>query len=192
MNKFHKKLFFNNLLLFYGKKLTSKWRDPVFSNGFLNWIEMFYRCVTWIGNNLQSLFLLLLRLTWGTQFWITGIGKLMNPDKASRFFESLHIPAPYFSTIVVGLFEVIGVAFLILGFSSRLICIPLAVILFGAYVTAHVNAFDHFAFITNPALLVKEAPFPFLMTVLIVFVFGPGKASIDAWIKNRLEKKRRT
>lgn len=161
----------------------------MFSNRLLNRMAKLYQCVIFTGENLQSIFLFLLRITWGIQFWITGIGKLANPDRVAHFFTSLHIPAPYFSTIAVGLFEAVGGAFLVLGFSSRLICIPLAVILFTAYATAHVDVFYDFAFIFNPSLLVKEAPFPFLLTTLIVFIFGPGRISIDAWIKKNLETK---
>jgi uncharacterized membrane protein YphA (DoxX/SURF4 family) len=30
---------------------------------------------------------------------------------------------------------------------------------------------------------VSQNPYPFLITTLLVFIFGPGRISLDAWIK---------
>ena len=38
--------------------------------------------------------LLVLRLTWGWQFFQTGLGKLRNIERVITFFTSLGIPAP--------------------------------------------------------------------------------------------------
>lgn len=45
-----------------------------------------YRSYVWLLEKLQSPFLLIIRLYWGWQFFLTGKGKLMNLDKTASFF----------------------------------------------------------------------------------------------------------
>jgi hypothetical protein len=47
---------------------------------------------------------------------------------------------------------------------------------------------------SDPDKFVKADPFPFLLTALIVFVYGPGRFSVDAllnWGSKKLAEKRR-
>jgi putative oxidoreductase len=134
-----------------------------------------------IGNSLQSPFLLLIRLIWGYHFFIAGFGKLSNLSQVSGFFANLDIPFPAFSAFIVGIFELLGGASLFLGFKARLMAIFLVVIMTFAYISAHSKDLSAFSFITNPIIFAKEAPFSFLYTSLIVFIFGTGKYSIDYW-----------
>ena len=50
------------------------------------------KVVNWVGEVLQSPFLLLIRLYWGLKFAIAGYGKFLNLETTSHFFESLGIP----------------------------------------------------------------------------------------------------
>jgi putative oxidoreductase len=50
-----------------------------------------------------------------------------------------------------------------------------------AYLTADLEAVT--GLFSDPDKFVKADPFPYLVTALIVLVFGPGKFSIDALIK---------
>jgi putative oxidoreductase len=161
----------------------------MFSNSLANFLAWIYQVTIKVGENLQSIFLLLMRLTWGAQFLIAGLGKFADLTKVADIFSNLAIPFPFFSAFLVAFFEMVGGAFLIVGLASRLICLPLMVIMFIAYSTAHSHVFKDFSFIANPSLLVNEAPFPFLLTVLIVFIFGPGRVSIDAIIKRKLNER---
>jgi len=129
------------------------------------------------GNNLQSPFLLLIRLYWGWQLVQTGWGKLHTLDKVTEYFSSLGLPAPGPTAAMVGTLEFVGGILLILGLASRLISIPLMVSMFTAYVTADREAL--FSFISEPDKFYAAAPFTFLFAVLIVLVFGPGKFSVD-------------
>jgi hypothetical protein len=74
---------------------------------------------------LQSPLLLAMRLYWGWQFFQTGKGKLMNLDRVTGFFESLHIPHPHLNAIMAGCTECFGGLFLLLGLGSRVLTIPL-------------------------------------------------------------------
>src|SRR5580704_14597670 len=68
---------------------------------------------------LQSPLLLALRLYWGWQFFETGKGKLMNHEKVTEFFQSLHIPFPSFNVYLAGSTECFGGLLLLVGLGSR-------------------------------------------------------------------------
>lgn len=158
-----------------------------FANPYLHAIERIYLFIIKIGANLQSIFLLYLRITWGHQFILTGLDKLHSIEKTTAFFASLNIPYSHFHAHLVGWIEIVGGICLLLGFASRLVAIPLAIIMLTALSTAHAPNIAQFRFLFEPLSLVKETPYPFLITCLVVFVFGPGRISIDAWLKRWAE-----
>src|SRR5271167_4064532 len=88
---------------------------------------------------LQSLVLIAIRLYWGWQFFQTGKGKLMDLDKPTQFFQSLGIPFPHAQAILCGTTECIGGLLLLVGLVSRLISIPLTILLTVAYLTADID-----------------------------------------------------
>lgn len=152
-------------------------------NRFLYWMDKIYGFFIKIGSNLQSLFLLYMRATWGHQFLLLGVDKLKDISKVVDLFKTLGIPHPEFHAYLVGFFESIGGILLIVGFASRLISIPLSFILITALSTAHAEGISAFKWILDPQSLVLQDPYPFLITTLLVFIFGPGRISIDAWIR---------
>lgn len=121
---------------------------------------------------------MLLRLNWGWQFFQAGKGKLQNITPVIEFFHNAGIPIPVFNAYLVGSVECLGGFLLMIGLASRIVTIPLSVIMFVAYLMADRVAF--FSFFSDPESFVKAAPFPFLMTVLIVMIFGPGFFSVDS------------
>jgi putative oxidoreductase len=84
-----------------------------------------YRWLIQAGGLLRSPFLLLVRLCWGIQFFMTGLGKLMHIQKVIEFFTGIPIVFPAFNAYLVGCTEMIGGALLTLGLASRLVSIPL-------------------------------------------------------------------
>lgn len=161
----------------------------MFHNIFLRGLESFYKWIIRFFSNWQSVFIFILRITWGHQFFLIGLKKFHNLEATAQFFSSFSIPLPHFSAFLVGTIEFLGGACLVLGFASRFFAIFLSIVMFTAYSTAHVHIFKDFAFVFNPSLIVNEHPFPFLMTSLIVLIFGPGKISLDGWIKRWIEKR---
>lgn len=136
-----------------------------------------------VADHLRSPLLLVMRLYWGWQFFMTGKGKLMNLDKTTDFFASLSIPAPRVNAAMAGSIECFGGLLLLVGFCSRIITIPLATTMVVAYLTAHrefvVGMFE------NPDGFVTQPPFLFLLTAVIVLAFGPGAFSVDALLARR-------
>jgi putative oxidoreductase len=135
--------------------------------------------LTAVGNFLASPLLLVLRLYWGWQLVLTGRGKLTHLDGVTQYFASLHVPAPHLNAMLAGGTELVGGVLLILGLGTRFITLPLTVLLVLAYVTADRAAW--LAFFSAPDKFIAATPFSFLLVVLILFSFGPGRVSLDAW-----------
>jgi putative oxidoreductase len=130
------------------------------------------------ANNLQSPFLLFVRVYWGWQFAQTGWGKLGDINKVINFFTTLGIPAPALNAWFVSGLELVGGIILLLGLGSRLIALPLSIDMIVAYITADREALG--SILSAPDKFYAAAPYTFLMASLIVLIFGPGKFSADA------------
>lgn len=131
---------------------------------------------TWakVQPGLQSTVLLLVRVSMGWGFFLTGKGKLLNLERTTRFFDSLELPLPKFQAILAGSTEMVGGLLLIAGLGTRLISVPLAFTMVVAYLTAHRD--EAFASLSD---FTDQAPFPFLMAALVTLAFGAGKFSVD-------------
>ena len=150
-------------------------------NTIIKLIRRGYELLVASGNLLQSPLLLVLRVYFFWQLFMTGQGHLANIGKVSEFFVSLGIPFPtlnaYFSSSV----ECFGSLLLIIGLASRLTAIPVAITMAVAYLTADLEAVT--SIFSDPDKFVKADPFPYFICAVIVLVFGPGRFSIDALIK---------
>jgi putative oxidoreductase len=154
-------------------------------------LDKLYSFVIKVGSNFQSLFLFYMRLVWGHQFLITGLGKLSNIQSTADFFASLNFAFPLFHAYLVGIFEAVCGLLLLIGFASRLASIPLIFIMLTALGTAHAPELSNFRFLLEPLSLVKQDPYPFLITAILVFLFGPGRISVDAWLKRWIDNQPR-
>lgn len=121
-----------------------------------------------IGNFLQPFLLLAIRLFWGYLLFLSGSAKVADVAATSAFFESLKIPYSEGVTYLVGYTEMVGGICLMLGFLTRLVSLPLIVVMITAYYTAH----HAMSFQSSP-------PFPFFFACLILFCFGAGQISLD-------------
>ena len=114
-------------------------------------IDLFAKAYGWLncgGSLLQAPLLLVMRLYWGWSFFQTGKGKLMDLPKVTGFFQDLGIPFPHQQAILAGCTECFGGLLLAAGLASRLISIPLTVVMIVAYVTAEPEALK--AIFSNP------------------------------------------
>jgi putative oxidoreductase len=126
---------------------------------------------------LQPLFLLALRAYFGYRFFKAGRGKLENLATTAEQFGEWGIPLPELNAVLAGTTECVGGLCLLAGLASRVVTIPLAFTMLVAYFTVHAD---------EP--FVAAAPFPFLMTTLVVLLFGPGVLSLDALIGRLLPR----
>lgn len=138
------------------------------------------------ASKLQSPFLLIIRLYWGWQFFLTGKGKLMHIERTANFFQTLHIPMPTLNAYIAGTTECIGGLFLLLGLASRAVSIPLIFTMIVAYLTTELDAIKNIY--QKPDDFLSAAPFLFLLASTIVLIFGPGAFSLDRLIQKRCSK----
>jgi len=130
-----------------------------------------------LAAGLQSPLLLVIRLYWGWQFFRTGRGKLLHLDRTADYFASLHIPAPKLNAFLAGSTECVCGLLLLVGLFARAASVPVTVTLLVAYVTADREAF--LSFFSDPDKFLGATPFLFLLAVLLVLAFGPGRYSLD-------------
>ncbi len=126
---------------------------------------------------LPDLVLLVLRLTWGWQFFQTGLGKLRNIERVVTFFTSLGIPVPALTAYFVGTLELAGGLLLLVGLFARPIALLLAANMVVAYLAADRGAL--FGVFSNLDAFQKADPFMFLLVSVIVLAFGAGAVSLD-------------
>ena len=96
---------------------------------------------------------------------------------------------PLFNAYLAGATECFGGLLLVIGLASRLVAIPVAFTMIVAYVTADYEAVT--TIFSDPDKFVAAAPFPFLLSSLVVLAFGPGALSLDALIKRLFGNRRR-
>src|ERR1700683_2369324 len=149
--------------------------------------EKYYRLLVRVSSSLQTPFLRAVRMYWGWQFMQTGWGKLTDINKVVGFFTDLGIPAPALNAYFVSALEFAGGILLILGLGSRLIALPLVIDMIVAYITADREAL--FSVFSNPDKFTAAAPYTFLIASLVVLIFGPGKASVDAFLTGRVRQR---
>jgi putative oxidoreductase len=149
-----------------------------------------YRGLIQVGKGFKHLLLLAFRVYWGFSFFMAGAGKLMNISDVSGFFKSINIPFPELNAYVAGSIECFGGLLLLIGLGSRLVAIPLAIVMIVALTTAHSGGLSMIW--ENPEAFVKELPVTYLMVALIVFAVGPGMFSVDGLLKRFVFNKRQT
>jgi putative oxidoreductase len=135
------------------------------------------------GNFFQSLILLVFRLYWGWQFFITGKGKLLDHEKIAGFFSSLHIPFPSVNAWFIGGLECFGGLLLIAGLCARPVGLLLTISMTVAYLTVADDRAKVLNIFHNPDKFLTADPFFFWLTAFLVFAFGPGLISVDALLK---------
>jgi putative oxidoreductase len=150
-------------------------------------IQKLYETFVRAASSLESPFLLIVRLYWGWQMAQTGWGKLGDLGKVTNYFTTLGIPAPALNAYFISGLEFAGGILLAVGLGSRLIAFLLAADMAVAYYLGDHEAL--LSFFSDPDKFYAAAPFTFLMASLIVLIFGPGKASIDALIARRFRQR---
>lgn len=149
----------------------------------MNQIKRLYRLLIAAASSLQSPFLLAVRLYWGWQFHMTGVGKLHDLSKVTDFFTSLGIPAPGPTAVFIATLEFVGGLLLALGLGARFVALLMTGNMLVAFLTADREAL--FSVFSDPDKLYAATPYTFLFASLIILFFGPGKLSVDALLAKR-------
>jgi putative oxidoreductase len=122
----------------------------------------------------QSLSLLAMRFTLALGFYKPALNKLYNFNAIVDWFSGdLGLPYPWIMAFLAASTEALGVIFLVLGFKTRFIAVPLMVVMFMAINTVHFH--NGFSASNNGF----EIPFYYLVMLSVIATHGPGKYSLD-------------
>lgn len=116
---------------------------------------------------------LLVRLTLGLVFVVTGWGKLHHLDDVTQFFASLQIPLPHANAVFVSTVELVGGVLLMVGLGTRIAAMFLVGVMTVAIVTAKLPELHGIADLANTI----EAAY--LVAFVWLLLAGAGKASLD-------------
>jgi len=121
----------------------------------------------------QSLALLLARIAVAYGFYEPAMQKWSDIGAVATWFGSIGIPLPTLNAYMAATTEITGVVLLTLGLFTRLISIPLIVVMIVAIVTVHLP--HGFSAGDNG----YEIPLYYMLFLAIFASFGAGKFSLD-------------
>ncbi|MFA7092155.1 MAG: DoxX family protein [Arcobacteraceae bacterium] len=134
--------------------------------------QNYLRVSLW-GVYLQSLSLLLARLVIAYGFYHPATYKWGSIESVAYWFETLGIPFPLLNAYMAATTEMLGVVLLTLGLFTRLISLPLIVVMTVAIVTVHLP--NGFSAGENGF----EIPLYYMLFLLVFVAYGAGKWSLD-------------
>ena len=123
--------------------------------------------------NFQALSLLLARLAVAYGFYEPALNKWKDIDGIASWFGTMGIPFPTLNAYMAASTEAIGVVLLTLGLLTRLISVPLMVVMVVAITTVHLA--HGFSAGDNGF----EIPLYYMLFLLIFASHGAGKFSLD-------------
>ena len=126
-----------------------------------------------LSEYLQSLSLFLARVVVAYGFYEPAMMKWNDMASVAQWFGSMGIPFPALNAYLAATTEISGVVLLTLGFFTRLISIPLIVVMIVAITTVHLQ--HGFSAGDNGF----EIPLYYMLFLLIFLSHGGGKFSLD-------------
>ena len=116
---------------------------------------------------------LLFRLILSYGFYEPALKKVNNIDAIAQWFASMNYPFPTLNAYMAATTETLGFVLLFLGLGTRLISLPLIVVMIVAITTVHLG--NGFAAGNNGF----EIPLYYLLMLVSLVITGPGKISLD-------------
>lgn len=138
-------------------------------------IKRMYMEFSRLSEYLQSFSLLFARLIVAYGFYQPAMMKWSDIGATAQWFEGMGMPLPTLNAYLAASTETAGVVLLSLGFLTRLISIPLIIVMLVAIFTVHIqNGFSA----GNEGF---EIPLYYLLFLLLFVSHGAGKFSLDRW-----------
>ena len=123
--------------------------------------------------------LFLMRIVLAYGFWGPATMKWNNMDGIIEWFTGMGMPFPTLNAYMAASTEMAGVFLLASGLFTRLISIPLMLVMLVAIFTVHfTNGFEA----GNNGY---EIPLYYLLMLLTLFIYGAGKFSLDNLINTK-------
>jgi len=124
----------------------------------------------------KSIALLLIRLVLAYGFFEPAMMKWNDISAVAQWFGSMGIPFPTLNAYMAATTELTGVILLSLGLMTRLIALPLMVVMIVAIITVHL---PHGFSAGNNGF---EIPLYYMLMLFALASHGPGRFSIDRLI----------
>ncbi|HEY6340453.1 MAG TPA: DoxX family protein [Bryobacteraceae bacterium] len=144
------------------------------------------------SSDLEQYAILLVRVSLGLFFAISGANKLFVAASAQTMYETLvkaKVPFPRLMTHFVSGVEFVGGSLLTVGFLSSVVCVALLVDMLVAILTTTLSAMpkglsplnwlDDFLYV--PEVL-------YVLFFILLICSGPGKFSVDHWLAGKLTR----
>ena len=126
---------------------------------------------------------LLFRLILSYGFYDPAMKKIGNIDGIAQWFAGMNYPFPTLNAYMAATTEFSGFVLLFLGLGTRIISIPLMVIMLVAIFTVHFgNGF-------NAGDNGFEIPLYYLFMLISLLITGPGRLSLDSIVKKWYDTK---
>ena len=143
------------------------------------------------SSDLEPYAILLVRVSLGLFFAISGANKLFVASRTQTMYETLvqaKVPFPHLMTYFVSGVEFVGGSLLALGFLSSLACVALLVDMLVAILTTKLSAMSKGSLLNwlDDFLYLPEVLYVLFFILLICF--GPGKFSVDYWLAGKLRR----
>jgi len=145
----------------------------------LSTLEEIYRRVEPILEKLQSVSLLFLRLILAYGFYEPAKMKWSDISSVAEFFGSIGLPLPMLQAYLAASTEALGVLLLTLGLATRLVSIPLIIVMIVAIVAVHLP--HGFSSGDNGF----EIPLYYMLMLFVLLTHGAGKLSADYFLYKR-------
>ena len=160
--------------------------------------------ITPFTENLQSVALLGVRFILAYTFFAPAMMKWSDMAATASWFEYMGIPFPTLNAYMAASTEMAGVVLLTLGLFSRLISIPLLVTMIVAIITVHgtngynviseslqwTDAYINGEQVSGTVVFLQngyENVLNYMAMLLVIIGFGPGKISVDYFIKKKMD-----
>jgi putative oxidoreductase len=143
------------------------------------------------SNDLQQYATLIIRVSLGLFFAISGANKLLLAGNRQTMYETLvaaKVPFPHLMTYFVSSVEFVGGSLLIVGLLSSVASAALLIDMLVAILTAKLSAmpkglsplkwFDNLFYL--PEVL-------YVLFFIVLICSGPGKFSVDHWLAGKLQ-----
>jgi len=123
---------------------------------------------------------LFIRLAVGLIFFTQGILKFIDPNLGVLRFAKIRFPHPYFTSHLVGTFEIICGLLILLGLATRAAAVPLLLVISTAIATTKIP--ELFRPTQGFWYMVSDARTDFAMFCSLIFLIavGAGSWSLDA------------
>ena len=133
--------------------------------------------------NFQSVALFFIRAILAYGFYGPATTKLKDIHAIGDWFKELGMPLPYINAYAATITELSGFILIALGLGTRIIAIPMIIVMIVAIKTVHLaNGFEA----GNNGF---EIPLYYILMLLTLIAFGAGKWSVDFLINEFKSKK---